>query len=127
MLKAAKAGKRNLMIELDDINYQAKKTVKITIKKEKTKIKAKSKRFRSYLKVKKYTINLKNSKGKAIKKVKVTLKVKGKKYKAHTNSRGKAIFKITKLTKRETYKAVITLKGNKYYLKAVEKIKIRIA
>ena len=77
--------------------------------------------------MKKYTINLKNSKGKSIKKVKVTLKVKGKKYNARTNSRGKAIFKITKLTKRGTYKAVITLKGNKYYLKAVKKIKIRIA
>ncbi len=102
-------------------------TVKITIKKEKAKIKAKSKRFKSYLKVKKYTINLKNSKGKAIKKVKVTLKVKGKKYNARTNSRGKAIFKITKLTKRGTYKATITFKGNKYYLKAVKKSKIRIA
>ena len=74
MLKAAKAGKRNLMIELDDINYQAKKTVKITIKKEKAKIKAKSKRFKSDLKVKKYAIKLKNSKGKAIKKAKSYLK-----------------------------------------------------
>lgn len=77
--------------------------------------------------MKKYTINLKNSKGKSIKKVKVTLKVNGKKYKARTNSRGKAIFKITKLTKRGTYKAIITFKGNKYYLKAVKKSKIRIA
>ena len=77
-------------------------------------------------KTKKYTITLKNSKGKAVKKAKVTLKVKGKTYKAKTNSKGKATFKITKLTKKGTYKATIKYKGNKYYKKATKKVKIKI-
>ena len=37
---------------------------------------------------------IKNSKGKGVKNVKVTLKVKGKTYNAKTNSKGKATFKI---------------------------------
>ena len=71
-------------------------------------------------------MTLKNSKGKAVKKAKVTLKVKGKTYTAKTSSKGKATFKITKLTKKGTYKAVIKYKGNKYYKKATKKIKIKI-
>ena len=61
-----------------------------------------------------------------MKKVKVTLKVKGKTYKAKTNSKGKATFKITKLTKKGTYKAIIKYKGNKYYKKLTKKVKIKI-
>ena len=69
---------------------------------------------------------MKNSKNKAMKKTKVTLKVKGKTYKAKTNSKGKATFKITKLTKKGTYKAVIKYKGNNYYKKATKNTKIKI-
>ena len=43
---------------------------------------------------------LKNNVGKAIKNAKVTLKVKGKTYKAKTNSKGKATFKIKNLKKK---------------------------
>ena len=56
---------------------------------------AKKKTFKTTPKTKKYTIVLKDNTGKAIKKAKVTLKVKGKTYKATTNSKGKATFKIT--------------------------------
>ena len=128
MLKTAKAGNRNLNINFDGTgNYNpTSKTVKITIKKEKTKIAAKKKTFKKSKKVKKYTIKLKNSKGKAVKKVKVYLKIKGKNYKAKTNSKGKATFKIKKLTKKGTYKSKITFKGNKYYSKATKKVKIKI-
>ena len=63
---------------------------------------------------------MKDNKGKAFKKAKVTLKVKGKTYKATTNSKGKATFKITKLTKKGKYKATVKYSGNKNF-KAVTK------
>ena len=58
--------------------------------------------------------------------MKVTLKIKGKTYKAKTNAKGKAVFKIKKLTKKGKYKAVIKFKANKYYNKATKKVKITI-
>ncbi|MBP3790554.1 MAG: hypothetical protein ILA26_00825 [Methanobrevibacter sp.] len=62
-----------------------------------------------------------------MKKAKVTLKIKGKKaIKAKTNSKGKAVFKIKKLTKKGTYKATVTFKANKYYNKVTKKVKIRV-
>ncbi|WP_292792126.1 Ig-like domain-containing protein [Methanobrevibacter sp.] len=128
ILKAAKAGKRNLVIKFaGDDNYNAvSKTVKITVNKEKTKIVAKKKTFKRSLKVKKYAITLKNSKGKAVKKVQVTLKIKGKTFKAKTNARGKAIFKIKKLTKKGTYKAKINFKTTPLYLKSAKTVKIKL-
>ena len=127
-LKTAKAGTRNLVVNFaGGTNYNgASKTVKITINKEKTKMVAKKKTFKKAKKVKKYTITLKNSKNKSVKKVKVTLKVKGKTYSAKTNSKGKATFKIKKLTKKGTYKAKVTFKGNAYYKKVTKTVKIKI-
>ena len=127
ILKTTKAGKKNMIIKFEKNNYNPlSKTVEITINKEKTKITAKAKTFKRGMKTKKYSIILKNSKGKAVKKAKVTLKVKGKTYKAKTNKKGKATFKITKLTKKGTQKAVIKYKGNNYYNKINKKIKIKI-
>ena len=102
------------------------KDVKVTVKKATPKITAKKKTFKAKTKTKKYTITLKDNTGKAIKKAKVTLKVKGKTYKATTNSKGKATFKITKLNKKGTFKAVIKYKGNKYYKKLTKKVKIKV-
>ena len=127
MLKNAKSGKKNLEIKFTDSNYNtASKTVKITVSKEKTTIVAKNKKFKKTEKTKKYTITLKNSKGKAVKKVKVILKVKGKTYKAKTNAKGKATFKIIKLTKKGKHKATIKYAGNAYYKDAIKKVKIII-
>ena len=127
ILKAAGAGTRNLVIELDGANYQAPaKTVKITVVKEKTKIAAKKKTFKKAKKVKKYSITLKDSKNKAISQVKVTLKIKGKTFKAKTNAKGKAIFKIKKLTKKGTFKAKVSFKGNSYYDKVTKTVKIKV-
>ena len=128
MLKAAKAGKRKLVIKFSgDKNYSlVSKTVKVTIKKEKTKIAAKKKAFKRTKKVKKYSIKLKNSKGKAVKKVKLTLRVKGKTYKAKTNNKGRAVFKIKNLRKRGKYLAKIKFKGNKYYKAITKKVKISV-
>ena len=64
----------------------------ITVKKATPKLTAKAKTFKKAKKVKKYTITLKTNEKKALKKVKVTIKVKGKTYKAKTNSKGKATF-----------------------------------
>ena len=126
ILKTAKAGNKNLAINFaGDTNYNAaSKTVKITINKEKTKIVAKKKTFKKAVKVKKYVMTLKNSKGKAVKKAQVTLNIKGKTYKAKTNSKGKAVFKIKKLTKKGTFKSTIKFKGNAYYNAVVKKVKI---
>lgn len=87
----------------------------ITIKKAASKITAKAKSYKASAKTKKYVITLKSSKGKAIKKAKLTLKVNGKTYKATTTSKGKAIFKITKFTKKGKFTAKIKFAGNNYY------------
>ena len=128
VLKNARAGSKNLLIKFaGDTNYNAaSKTVKITISKEKTKIAAKKKTFKKSKKTKKYKITLKNSKGKAIKKVKITLKVKGKTYTAKTNSKGKATFKIKKLKRKGTFKATIKFKGDNCYKASSKKVKIKI-
>jgi 5-hydroxyisourate hydrolase-like protein (transthyretin family) len=109
-------------------NYVASaKDIKVTVKKATPKMTAKKKTFKRTVKTKKYTIVLKDNTGKAMKKVKVTLKLKGKKtITAKTNSKGKATFKIKKLTKKGTYKTTVTFKGNKYYNKVAKKVKIKI-
>ena len=125
-LKSLKAGKKNMIITLTSDNYNADaKTVKITISKEKTKITAKNKKFKSSKKTKKYTLIL-NSKNNSVKKVKVTLKVKGKIYKAKTNAKGKATFNLKKLTKKGKYTAVIKFAENGNYKSSSKKVKISI-
>ena len=99
-------------------------TVKIT--KEATKFTAKAKTFKAKTKVKKYIVTLKDSKGKGIKNAKLTLKIKGKLYKAFTKANGKAIFKIKKLTKKGKYTAKVKFAGNKYYKASTTKVKIAI-
>ena len=127
ILKAAKAGKKDLAIKLMDDNYiDALKTVKITINKEKTKIIAKKKSFRYDAKVKKFFITFKDSKNKVLKNRKLSLKVKGKTYKAKTNSKGKAIFKLSKLRKVGTWTAIIKYAGDQCYKSSAKKVKIRL-
>ena len=103
------------------------KTIKVTVKKQiikkHSKIVAKKKTFKAKTKTKKYTVTLKSGKT-PIKKVKLTIKIKNKTFKATTNNKGKATFKIKKLTKKGKYTAKITFKGNKYYKAATKKVKI---
>ena len=127
-LTATKTGTKTLTMEFagEDV-YDAvvgEATIKIT--KEKSKLTANKKTFKAKTKTKKYTVVLKDSKKKAIKKVKVTLKVKGKTYKAKTNSKGKATFKITKLTKKGKYTAKVKFAGNTYYKAAQKSVKITV-
>ena len=109
----------------DDTHLKSTKSVAVKVKKAKAKITAKKKTFKRTLKVKKYTIILKSGKT-LIKKANVYLKVKGKTYKAKTNSKGKATFKIKNLKKRGKFTAKITYKTTAYYLKASKKVKIKI-
>ena len=102
---------------------QQSTTKKVT--KKASKIVAKKKTFKAKTKVKKYTITLKSGK-KPIKKVKVTIKIGKKTFKAKTNNKGKATFKIKKLTKKGKYNAKITFKGNKLYKATSKKVKITI-
>ena len=93
--------------------------------KVKPKITAKKKTFKKSKKVKKYTITLKAGK-KPVKKVKVYLKIGKKTFKAKTNNKGKATFKIKKLTKKGKYKSKIIFKGNKFYKAVSKKVIIKI-
>ena len=61
-----------------------------------------------------------------MKNTKVTIKVNKKTYTAKTNKKGVATFKIKKLTKKGTFKSVITYKGNKYYNKVIKTVKIKV-
>lgn len=99
-------------------------TAKIVVTKATPKLTATKKTFKIKTKTKKYTVTLKTNKGKVMKNTKVTLKVKGKTYNAKTNSKGKAMFKITKLTKKGTFKAVVKYGGNKYYKALSKTVKI---
>ena len=108
-----------------DNNYlKSTTTAKVVVNKAKPKLTAKKKTFKRKAKTKKYTITLKDNKGKAMKKVKVTLttKVKGKKVKltVKTNNKGKATFNLKKLTKKGKYTATVKFAGNNNF-KAVTK------
>ena len=99
---------------------------KVVVKKAKVKLAAKAKSFKAKVKTKKYTVTLKNNKGKVMKKAKLTLKVGKKTYKAKTNSKGKATFKITKLNKKGKKTATVKFAGNKYFKALSKKVKITI-
>lgn len=110
-----------------DKNYnQTALSVNVVVKKATPKLTAKAKTFKKNVKVKKYTITLKTNKNKALKNNKVYLKVKGKTYSAKTNSKGQATFKIKKLSKKGSYKATVTYKGNSCYNKVVKNVKITL-
>ncbi len=101
-------------------------TAKIVVKKATPKFTAKSVSFKVKTKTKKYSVILKNNKNKVMKKIKITLKVKGKTYKATTNSKGKAIFKITKLTKKGKFTAYVKYAGSSNYKAITKKIRITV-
>lgn len=120
-------GTYNAVISFEDDDYRnQKKTVKITILKNKPSINAKNKSFKDKTKIKKYSVVLKNSLGEPLKNKKVTLKVNGKTYNAKTDANGKAVFKINKLTKKGTFSAKISYAGDKSYSKVNKKVKITV-
>jgi hypothetical protein len=102
------------------------KSVKVTVKKATPKFAASAKTFKVKVKTKKYVVTLKTNVKKPLKGAVVYIKVKGKTYKAKTNAKGKATFKLTKLTKKGSFKAKITFKGNAYYNKLSKTVKITV-
>ncbi|MDO5860544.1 hypothetical protein, partial [Methanobrevibacter sp.] len=123
-LVASKTGNKKITISFKDSNYvEASSSTTIKLTKQATKITAAKKTFKASVKTKKYTITLKDSKGKVIKSAKVTITVKGKKYSA-TVKNGKATFKITKLTKVGSWTAKVKFAGNTYYKASTKSVKI---
>ena len=101
-------------------------SVKITVKKATPKLTVKKKTFKRSVKVKKYSVVLKDNRGKAIKNAKVAIKVGKKTFNAKTNYKGKATFKIKNLKKKGTFKAKIKFAGNTYYNAVTKTVKIKI-
>ena len=60
-----------------------------------------------------------------MKKTKLTLKIGKKTYKATTNSKGVATFKV-KLTKKGKYTGTVKFAGNKYFKALSKKVKITV-
>ena len=111
----------------ENINYaKSTKSVKVTVTKPTPKLTAKAKTFKKSVKTKKYSITLKDNRNKAISKAAVTIKIKGKTYKASTNAKGVATFKIKKLTKKGTFKSTVKYAGNAYYRAVTKTVKIKI-
>ena len=109
-----------------DSDYAASSvSPKVVVNKAKVKIAAKAKTFKVKAKIKKVTATLKNNKGKVMKKAKLTLKVGKKTYKATTNSKGVATFKV-KLTKKGKYTGTVKFAGNKYFKALSKKVKITV-
>ena len=102
----------------------ASKSVKVTVKKDKTKLFASGKSFKVKT-TKKISARLKDSKNRAIKKKLISFKVAGKTYKVKTNSKGVATVTV-KITKKGPFKTVIKFAGDKCYNKCSKKIKLKI-
>ena len=102
------------------------KTVEITVNKAKAQLAASAKAFKTTDKTKAYTVVLKDGKGRIIKNALVYLKVNGITYKATTNAKGIATFKMAKLTKAGNYRATVTFNGNAFYDKATKSVQITV-
>ena len=101
-------------------------TASVVVTKATPKMTAKAATLKVKTKTKKYTITLKDNKNKVMKKVKVTLKVKGKTYKATTNNAGKATFKITNLTKKGKFTANVKFAGNTNFKAVSKSVKLTV-
>ena len=110
----------------DETHIKSTAITKVIVKKATPKLIAKKKTFKAKEKIKKYKIVLKDNGYKAMKKVKVKLRIKGKIYNAKTNSKGKAVFKIKKLTKKGKYTAKVIFNGSKCFNAVSKKVKIYI-
>ena len=105
---------------LGETGYSASiASAKVVVSKKATKLTAPKKTFKAKTKTKKVQVKLTSGKT-VLKNKKVTLKVKGVTYTAKTNKKGIATFKITKLTKKGTFKYAVKFAGDKAY-KAVNK------
>ena len=111
-----------VVFEGNDYLKNVSSGLKLVVNKGTPKLTAKAKTFKVNTKTKKYAITLKNAKNGLLKNQKVTLKVNGKTFKATTNSKGQATFKITNLKKKAKFIALIKYNGNKYYKSISKKV-----
>ena len=109
----------------DETHLGSSADAKVVVSKAKPKLSAKSKTFKVKSKTKKVTATLKDNKGRAMKNIKLTLKIKNRKYTVKTNNKGVATFKV-KLTKKGNYKAKIDFKANSNYNAVSRTVKIKI-
>ena len=100
--------------------------IRVTVKKATPKLTAPKKTFKKSVKTKQYTVILKTNQNKVMKNTWVTLKVNKKVYKVKTNTKGRAIFKITNLNKKGTFVAEVKYAGNAYYNANIVKPKITV-
>jgi len=120
--------KYNATITFDGTSKYDKSTatVKVTINKATPVLTAKNKKFKRKVKTKKYSVTLKTNKNAPLAGAKLTLKVKKKTFKATTNAKGKATFKIKKINKKGKYKSTVTFAGDAYYNSVSKKVKITV-
>ena len=121
---AIKTYKSTITFAGDDKYKKSTGSVDVVVKKATPKLTANAKTFKKSVKIKKYTVTLKTNTNKVMKNTKLTLKVNGKTYSATTNAKGQATFKITKLTKKGKFTAVVNFAANKYYTAKTVKPKI---
>ena len=122
-ISAAKSYSCTVKFAGDDSNNAASSTFKLYVNKAATKLTAPAKTFKK-AKAKKLVVTLKSG-SKALAKKKVTLKIKGKKFSAYTNKRGKATIKI-KFTKKGSFKASLKFAGDGTYKASSKTVKIKI-
>lgn len=92
-------------------NYaKSTKTVKVTVKKATPKLTAKAKTFKKSVKTKKYAVTLKDNTGKVMKKVKLTLKIKGKPIKPPLTLKVNQPLKLLNLPKKALLKQLLPTK-----------------
>ena len=96
---------------------------KVIVVKATPKIVASKKTFNLYKKVKKVTAKLKNNKGKILKGKLLRLKINKKTYKAITNKKGVATFKV-KINKQGNFDGKVKFAGNKFYKPLTKKITV---
>ena len=125
-LVASKIGVQKLTVKFDsNPNYVASNlTANVKIIKESLKAVAVNKAYKANLKIKKYTVIIKNSKNKPIKGLRLFLKVNGKTFKAITNAKGIALFKMVKLTKKGNFVGKVIFAGNAFYNKVARNVRI---
>ena len=106
-------------------HQKSTKNVTVRVTKAKSAITAYSKSFRRALRTKNYAITLKSGRT-LIKKAYVYLRVNRKTFRATTNTRGIATFRISNLKKKGKFLAIIVYRGNAYYLKSNRRVYLTI-
>ena len=98
---------------------------KITVTKDSTSLSSSGKTYTVTTTAKTITATLKDGSGKVIANRKVTATVNGKTYKATTNSKGVATFKLS-LNAVKTYTVSIKFAGDGYYTASTKSIKVKV-